>query len=57
LKAETTGFMVAGYAALSEVGMGLRGLAWAGRWLLVVHGCSVDTMEVLLRRVELRWWC
>lgn len=26
LKAETTGFMVAGCAALSEVGMGLRGL-------------------------------
>ena len=30
LKAETTGFMVAGCAALSDVGMGLRGLAWAG---------------------------
>lgn len=57
LKAETTGFMVAGCAALSELGMGSRGLAWVGRWLLVVRGCSVDTIEVLLKGVELLGWC
>jgi hypothetical protein len=40
LKAETTGFIVAGCAALSEVGMGSRGSAWAGEWLLGVRGCT-----------------
>lgn len=56
LKAETTGFMVAGCAALSDGGMGSRGSAWAERWLLLVRECNVDTIEVLLRRVELRRW-
>ena len=52
LKAETTGFMVAGCAALSEGGMGSRGLAWVERWLEVVREGGVGTIEVLLRRIE-----
>jgi hypothetical protein len=31
---------------------GLRGLAWAGRWLLVVREGGVGVIEVLLRRIE-----
>ena len=57
LKAETTGFMVAGCAALSDVGMGSRGLAWAGSWALVVRGGAVDMIEVLLGRIELVGVC
>lgn len=57
LKAETTGFMVAGCAALSDVGMGSRGLAWAGSWALVVRGGAVDIIEVLLGRIELVGVC
>ena len=52
LKAETTGFMVAGCAALSEGGMGSRGLAWVERWLEVVREGGVGSIEVLLRRIE-----
>lgn len=57
LKAETTGFMVAGCAALSDVGMGSRGLAWAARELSVVRGGAVDIIEVLLGRIELVGVC
>lgn len=57
LKAETTGFMVAGCAALSGVGMGSRGLAWAERRSPVVRGGVVDAMEVLLRRIGLVGVC
>ena len=49
--------MVAGCAALSDVGMGSRGSAWAGRWLSVVRGGAVDTIEVLLGRIELVGVC
>ena len=54
LKAETTGFMVAGCAVpyRTDVGMGSRGWRWAGRWLWVVRGVGVDITEVLLRRIE-----
>jgi hypothetical protein len=42
--------LIGGWDGVARVGVG-------GMLGAVVRGYSFDTIEVLLRRIELRWWC